>query len=126
MIISLTGTCRHCGQIQTVNCDDFLTPTQVDELASENCTCAGAAEARFERKLENSVRFALGEDCQARGMDYALDPEAQDFARQAARRIYAGDIDRAQFIERHGDTVRIEEKDGQVVIVRAHKKQIRM
>lgn len=126
MIAELSGTCRFCGQVQTVSCNDFLTPSQVDELASESCTCAGAAAQRFEKKLEASLRRALGEDCQAAGMDYALDPEAVDFARAAGRLVHHGQLDRASFVERHGDTVRVETKDGQVQIVRIHKKQIRM
>ena len=126
MMVELIGTCQHCGQRQSVSCNDFLTPAQVDELASENCSCVGARKLRFEKKLEVSLRSALGEDCVARGMDYALDAEAVDFARAAGRLIWEGGIDRASFIERHGDTVRVTNKDGQVVIERIHKKQIRM
>ena len=126
MIVELIGTCRHCGQQQAVTCNDFLTAAQVDEMASESCTCAGAAKQRFEKRLEASLRRALGEECQAAGMDYALDQEAVDFARTAGQLIHAGDIERATFVERHGDTVRVEQKDGQVVVVRITKKQIRM
>lgn len=126
MIVELIGTCTYCGQQQSVSCDDFLAPAQVDELASESCTCIGAQRARFEAKLETSVRRALGEECQAAGMDYALDAEAIEFARAAGRLIFEGAVDRASFVERHGDTVRVGQKDGQVVVERIHKKQIRM
>ncbi|MBO7670759.1 MAG: hypothetical protein J6S60_09245 [Oscillospiraceae bacterium] len=126
MIVELIGTCPYCGQQQSISCSEFLTPDQVDVLAGEACTCAEAQRQRFEKRLEASVNNALGEGCQAAGMDYALDAEAIDFARAAGRLVWQGGIDRASFVERHGDTVRVEQKDGQVVIVRIHKKQIRM
>lgn len=126
MILESRGTCPHCGQQQILNHAESLTQDQLDKMAEETCTCEAGQEIRFAKKLETTIRNVLGEDCAKYGLDYRLDEPAIDFVRKAARLIHADALDKVQFTEFRGDTIKLTRSRDNVTITRIHKKQAKM
>ena len=63
------GTCKFCGQMQTLKCSDNLTGEAADNWITERCKCAGAQNMRSFRALDGQVEDVLGKDAVALGFE---------------------------------------------------------
>ena len=65
---SNTGTCRFCGQMQTVMATTMLEQCEADRIATDRCTCN---EARTVRELDEAMDrlrvLTLDPDCAENG-----------------------------------------------------------
>lgn len=126
MVIEAKGCCPYCGQEQVMRCDDFMTQPEIDRLAGDNCTCEGAAEARFERRLDTALEGVLGKNAEKAGFDYVMDDEVVSFARIIGNRIHSGKVNNVTFVEQKGDTIKLSRNGQSVKVTRICKKQVQM
>ena len=126
MIMESQGTCPHCGQMQVIRHEEFMTQEEIDKEVEGNCTCEEGQEIRFAKKLERTLKNTLGENCALYGLDYRLGEYAIDFARKAAKMIHMEEVDKVQFVEHGGDTIKLSRSGNDVTITRIHKKQVKM
>ena len=109
----VTGTCRYCGQMSTVNASEPYEGQDADSLITNYCTCDGARRARKSVEVRGNVGFMLGEE----SVDMGFDPEGAqaieaidrliDFVLdglliEATARMPGGDICKIK-LDKHGE-----------------------
>lgn len=85
-----TGTCRYCGQIRIVKVPGEIDFTQeeLDKIASQECTCAGAVDVR-------NREYAIRRGCEVIDMMETTE-EVADLLKRTCAAIGRGQIEKAQ------------------------------
>ena len=55
------GVCEYCGEARNVEAEEYDTERRVDQLATEQCGCAGATAERKKREQRENCRKNIEE-----------------------------------------------------------------
>lgn len=81
----LVGYCKFCGQSYMVYADETYTEDDLNELATDKCTCGQAANRRW----KNSVQEVYMQDVE---MIFSKDEEMKDLFAMAGKMVIDGKI----------------------------------
>lgn len=109
--ITTTGACKFCHQILTIDhVNEDTTQEERDEIASHECTCKGAKEAR-----ETEYRIQRAETA-IKQIVSKKDEDAAKIFTAGLRAVAEGDIQSIQVKARNGMKYQMTRKEKKIVV----------
>lgn len=109
--VTTTGTCKYCHQIRTIeHIDEDATQEERDEIASSECNCKGAKEAR---EIDYQIQRAKAA---IRQIASKKDEDAAEIFAAGLRAVVEGDIQSIQVKARNGMKYQMARKEKKIVV----------